>query len=66
MLLLKEEIDQGEEYELLAYTVCIKESMQTLRRWIRVTGAGGIVPGREGLWIEVAICVGETSLRDIF
>ena len=61
---MKKEIEQGEAYELLAYTVWIMESMQTLRRWIRVTGGGGIFPGRNGLWIEIAICVGETSRRD--
>ena len=55
---MKKRIEQGEAYELLTYMVWIKESMRTLRRWIRVTGGDGIVPGRDGLWIEVAIWVG--------
>ena len=34
---------------------------QTLRGLIRVFGGGGIVHGRDGLWNEVAICVGEQA-----
>ena len=34
---------------------------QAMWGWIRTIGGGGIVHGRDELWNEVAICVGEQA-----